>query len=153
MRAHCEGAQKVAKALRRHPAVEAVLFPGLPGDPGRALAEQQMSGYGAMLSFIVGGGAEAAMAIAGRLKLVVRATSLGGTHSLIEHRASVEGPKSMALSGLLRISVGLEHPQDIIDEPRSGFVGGRMTRRLVQQARSDSHKPGRPPCPRCSISP
>ncbi|WP_192182562.1 trans-sulfuration enzyme family protein [Mesorhizobium amorphae] len=116
MRAHCEGAQKVAEALRKHSAVEAVLFPGLPGDPGHALAGRQMSGYGAMLSFIVGGGAEAAMTVAGRLKLVVRATSLGGTHSLIEHRASVEGPKSMAPSGLLRLSVGLEHPQDIIDD-------------------------------------
>jgi len=75
-----------------------------------------MAGYGAMLSFIVRGGADAAMKVAARLKLVVRATSLGGTHSLIEHRASVEGPKSMAPAGLLRISVGLEHPQDIIDD-------------------------------------
>ncbi|MER9184451.1 PLP-dependent transferase [Mesorhizobium sp. M0767] len=54
------------------------------------------------------------MTVAGRLNLVVRATSLGGTHSLMEHRASVEGPKSIAPAGLLRISVGLEHPQDII---------------------------------------
>jgi cystathionine gamma-synthase len=75
-----------------------------------------MNGYGAMLSFIVHGGAEAAMNVAGRLRLVVRATSLGGTHSLIEHRASVEGPMSMAPAGLLRVSVGLEHPQDIIDD-------------------------------------
>jgi cystathionine gamma-synthase len=116
IRAHCEGARQVAEALNAHPAVENVLFPGLPDDPGHALAGRQMSGYGAMLSFIVQGGAEAAMAVAGRLKLVVRATSLGGTHSLIEHRASVEGPKTMAPAGLLRISVGLEHPQDIIDD-------------------------------------
>ncbi|WP_164776932.1 MULTISPECIES: PLP-dependent transferase [unclassified Mesorhizobium] len=75
-----------------------------------------MSGYGAMLSFIVEGGADAAMVVATRLKLVVRATSLGGTHSLIEHRASVEGAKSKAPGGLLRMSVGLEHPQDIIDD-------------------------------------
>jgi cystathionine gamma-synthase len=56
------------------------------------------------------------MAVAGRLTLIIRATSLGGTHSLIEHRASVEGPKSMAPAGLLRMSIGLEHPQDIIDD-------------------------------------
>lgn len=116
MRAHCAGAQKVAEALLAHPRVEKVLFPGLPDDPGHGLASQQMSGYGAMLSFIVNGGAEAAMAVAGKLNLVTRATSLGGTHSLIEHRASVEGPKSMAPSGLLRVSVGLEHPQDIIND-------------------------------------
>jgi len=116
MRAHCDGAQKVAEALSKHPAVESVLFPGLPDDPGHTLAGRQMSGYGAMLSFIVRGDADAAMTVAARLKLVVRATSLGGTHSLIEHRASVEGPKSMAPAGLLRISVGLEHPQDIIDD-------------------------------------
>lgn len=114
MRAHCEGAQKVAEALVAHPHVENVLFPGLPDDPGHKHARQQMSGFGAMLSFIVRGGAEAAMAVAGQLQLVTRATSLGGTHSLIEHRASVEGPKSMAPSGLLRVSVGLEHPDDII---------------------------------------
>lgn len=116
MRAHCDGALKVAEALSEHPAVENVLFPGLRDDPGHALARRQMSGYGGMLSFIVRGGAEAAIAVAGRLQLVVRATSLGGTHSLIEHRASVEGPKSIAPAGLLRISVGLEHPQDIIDD-------------------------------------
>ncbi|MER8566055.1 aminotransferase class I/II-fold pyridoxal phosphate-dependent enzyme [Mesorhizobium sp. M0924] len=116
MRAHCEGAQKVAEALASHPRVEKVLFPGLQTDPGHDLATRQMSHYGAMLSFIVEGGADAAMAVAGRLKIVVRATSLGGTHSLIEHRASVEGAKSKAPGGLLRISVGLEHPQDIIDD-------------------------------------
>ncbi len=86
MRAHCDGAQKVAEALSKHPAVEAVLFPGLPDDPGYALAGRQMGGRGAMLSFIVRGGDETAMAAAGRLKLVVRATSLGGT--TFAHRAS-----------------------------------------------------------------
>lgn len=116
MRAHCEGAQRVAEALAAHSAVESVLFPGLPGDPGHDLAGRQMAGYGGMLSFVVKGGTEAAMAVAGRLQLVVRATSLGGAHSLIEHRASVEGPKSMAPAGLLRMSIGLEHPQDIIDD-------------------------------------
>ena len=114
MRAHCSGALDVATALAAHPAVETVLFPGLASDPGHALATRQMHGFGAMLSFVVRGGAEAAMKVAAGLKLVTRATSLGGTHSLIEHRASVESPKSMAPAGLLRVSVGLEHPQDII---------------------------------------
>ena len=103
MHAHCTGAQAVAEALAAHPAVESVLFPGLPEDPGHALAGTQMSGFGGMLSFVVKGGAEAAMSVAGRLSLIVRATSLGGTHSLIEHRASVEGEKSMAPAGLLRM--------------------------------------------------
>ncbi|RWJ58154.1 MAG: PLP-dependent transferase [Mesorhizobium sp.] len=123
MRAHCEGAQKVAEALVAHPDVEKVLFPGLHDDPGHALAQRQMSGYGAMLSFVVRGGAEAAMGVAGRLKLVTRATSLGGTHTLIEHRASVEGPKTMAPAGMLRLSVGLEHPQDIIDDLTQALHG------------------------------
>ncbi|WP_292581934.1 PLP-dependent aspartate aminotransferase family protein [Mesorhizobium sp.] len=123
VRAHCEGAQKVAEALVAHPNVEKVLFPGLHDDPGHALAQRQMSGYGAMLSFVVRGGAEAAMGVAGRLKLVTRATSLGGTHTLIEHRASVEGPKTMAPAGMLRLSVGLEHPQDIIDDLTQALHG------------------------------
>lgn len=114
MRAHCAGAQAVAEALAAHPAVEQVLFPGLSDNAGHMLAREQMSGYGGMLSFVLRGGSEAAMAAAGRLSLITRATSLGGTHSLIEHRASVEGPKSMAPAGLLRMSVGLEHPVDLI---------------------------------------
>ena len=121
MRAHCTGAQKVAEALAAHPCVENVLFPGLPNDPGHALAGQQMDGYGAMLSFIIHGGADAAVAVAAQLKLVTRATSLGGTHSLIEHRSSVEGPGSMAPSGLLRLSVGLEHPEDIIADLKNAL--------------------------------
>ena len=116
MRAHCDAAQKVAEALSKSPNVEDVLYPGLPDDAGHALAARQMRAFGGMLSFIVKGGEPAAMAVAGRLKLVVRATSLGGTHSLIEHRASVEGPESMAHGGLLRMSVGLEDVQDIIDD-------------------------------------
>ncbi|RWJ56608.1 MAG: cystathionine gamma-synthase, partial [Mesorhizobium sp.] len=92
-------------------------------DPGHALAQRQMSGYGAMLSFVVRGGAEAAMRVAGQLRLVTRATSLGGTHTLIEHRASVEGPTTMAPAGLLRLSIGLEHPQDIIDDLTQALNG------------------------------
>lgn len=124
MRAHCDGAQKVAEALASHPAVTSVMYPGLPGDPGHSLAGQQMAGFGGMVSFIVEGGAEAAMAVTARLQLVLRATSLGGAHSLIEHRASVEGSKSMAPKGLLRMSIGLEHPQDIIDDLHQALATG-----------------------------
>jgi cystathionine gamma-synthase len=73
-----------------------------------------MSAFGGMLSFEVPGGQAGALAMAGRLRLVTRATSLGGSESLIEHRASVEGPHTRAPEGLLRMSVGLEHPDDII---------------------------------------
>ncbi|RAZ93068.1 cystathionine gamma-synthase [Mesorhizobium hawassense] len=123
MRAHCNAALKVAEALSKSPQVEEVLYPGLAGDPGHALAARQMSAFGGMLSFVVKGGEPAAMAAAGRLKLVVRATSLGGTHSLIEHRASVEGPESMAPGGLLRVSVGLEDVQDIIEDLMQALAG------------------------------
>ncbi|RUX08696.1 PLP-dependent transferase [Mesorhizobium sp. M8A.F.Ca.ET.059.01.1.1] len=123
MRAHCDAALKVAQALSKSPHVEQVLYPGLAGDPGHALAARQMSAFGGMLSFVVKGGEPAAMAAAGRLKLIVRATSLGGTHSLIEHRASVEGPESMAPGGLLRMSVGLEDVQDIIDDLMQALGG------------------------------
>lgn len=116
MRAHCDAARKIAEALSKSPHVEQVLYPGLASDPGHALAARQMREFGGMLSFIVKGDEAAAMAVAARLRLVVRATSLGGTHSLIEHRASVEGPESMAHAGLLRMSVGLEDVQDIIDD-------------------------------------
>jgi len=116
MRAHCDAARKIAEALSKSPHVEQVLYPGLASDPGHALAARQMREFGGMLSFIVKGDEAAAMAVAARLRLVVRATSLGGTHSLIEHRASVEGPESMAHGGLLRMSVGLEDVQDIIDD-------------------------------------
>lgn len=121
MKAHCSGALKVATSLTQHNMVETVLYPGLPRDPGHGLACRQMSGFGGMLSFIVHGGEANSMAIAARLKLITRATSLGGTHSLVEHRASVEGPQSMAPPGLLRLSIGLEHPEDIIDDLRQAL--------------------------------
>jgi cystathionine gamma-synthase len=73
-----------------------------------------MSAFGGMLSFEVRGGREAAMAVAARVRLVTRATSFGGTESLIEHRASIEGPGTRTPEGLLRLSVGLEHPDDLI---------------------------------------
>ena len=114
VRAHSENALRVARYLKLHDAVEAVHYPGMPDHPGYEIAARQMSMFGGMLSFQVAGGREAAMAVAARCRLFIRATSLGGAHSLIEHRASVEGPQSRTPQNLLRLSVGLEHPDDLI---------------------------------------
>jgi cystathionine gamma-synthase len=116
MAAHSAGAQALAEALAAHPAVSAVHYPGLPGHPGHAVARRQMSAFGGMLSFRVRGGREAALAVVSRVQLFVRATSLGAVESLIEHRASSEGPASTTPPDLLRVSVGLEHPADLIDD-------------------------------------
>lgn len=114
MRAHSEGAQRVAEYLADHPRVAAVHYPGLPTHPGHAIATRQMLAYGGMLSIQVEGGMDAAMAVAAAMRLFTRATSLGGVESLIEHRASVEGAASKTPQNLLRVSVGLEHPDDLI---------------------------------------
>jgi cystathionine gamma-synthase len=113
----CRSAQLIAEAMARHPKVEAVLYPGLPEHPGHAVAARQMQGgFGGMLSVRVKGGAEAAIATAARVEIWKRATSLGGVESLIEHRASVEGPDTPVPPDLLRLSVGIEEPQDLIDD-------------------------------------
>jgi cystathionine gamma-synthase len=114
VRAHSENGMRIACWLKAHPRVEAVHHPGLPDHPGHEIAARQMSGFGGMLSFQVRGGPAEAMGVAARCRLFIRATSLGGPHSLIEHRASVEGPQSRTPHNLLRVSVGLEHPDDLI---------------------------------------
>jgi cystathionine gamma-synthase len=96
--------------------VSSVLYPGLPSHPGHAVAARQMSGFGGMLSVRVKGGERAAIDAAARVKLWKRATSLGGVESLIEHRASIEGPGSPCPPDLLRLSVGLEDPDDLYDD-------------------------------------
>jgi cystathionine gamma-synthase len=116
MRGHCDNAERVAGFLAGHPSVAAVHYPGLPGDPGHAVARRQMTRFGGMVSFQVKGGAEAALGVASRVRLFTRATSLGGPESLIEHRASVEGPESRTPPGLLRLSVGLEHAEDLVED-------------------------------------
>jgi cystathionine gamma-synthase len=113
VRAATESALQLATWLRRHPRIAAVLYPGLPEHPGHAIAARQMSGFGAMLSIRVKGGARAAIATAARVRLWKRATSLGGVESLLEHRASIEGPSSPCPPDLLRLSVGLEDPEDL----------------------------------------
>jgi len=114
MRAHSGNAAAVAEFLNGHAAVERVYYPGLPGHPGHKIAERQMSGWGGMLSFQVHGGREAAMKNGCARAVVYPATSLGGPHSLIEHRASVEGPGTKTPQNLLRVSIGLEHADDLI---------------------------------------
>jgi cystathionine gamma-synthase len=116
MQAHCANATQVAHFLQSHPQVSAVHYPGLEDNPFHALAKKQMHGFGGMLSFEVRGGKSAAMALAAQVEIFTRATSLGGVESLIEHRASIEGPESKTPQGLLRVSVGLEHAQDLIDD-------------------------------------
>ncbi|HEY8049306.1 MAG TPA: aminotransferase class I/II-fold pyridoxal phosphate-dependent enzyme [Ramlibacter sp.] len=116
MQAHCANARRVAEFLQSHPKVSAVHYPGLEGNRFHALARRQMKDFGGMLSFEVAGGKDAAMGVAARVGLFTRATSLGGVESLIEHRASIEGPQSTTPQGLLRTSIGLEHPDDLIDD-------------------------------------
>jgi len=114
MRGHCENGKKVAQYLIGHPNVEAVFYPGLETHPQHEIAKKQMSDFGGMLSFLVKGDAEATNKVVNKVKLFAQATSLGGVESLIEHRYSVEGPDSKTPKNLLRISVGLEHVDDII---------------------------------------
>lgn len=108
-------AQRIAEHFEKHPKVEAVLYPGLPAFPGHAVASRQMhGGFGGMMALRVKGGAPRALAFIGRLRVWKRATSLGGVESLVEHRASVEGPTSPTPPDLLRMSVGLEDTDDLI---------------------------------------
>jgi len=113
IRAHCENALAIAEFLQSHAKVERVHYPGLSGHSGHELANRQMRGFGGMLSFEVRGGKQDAMAVASKVRLVTRATSLGGPHSLIEHRASIEGPRTKTPPNLLRMSIGLENAADL----------------------------------------
>ncbi len=111
----CETAAEVARFLDGHGAVADVYYPGLPHHPGHDVAARQMKHWGAMLSFVLRDEA-AAHPLAGRLQVFRQATSLGGTESLVEHRASIEGPDTRAPQGLLRLSVGLEHAADLTND-------------------------------------
>lgn len=112
----CMNAQHIAGFLDDHPSVETVLYPGLPGFPGHDLAARQMQGgFGFLMSFMVKGGREDALRVAGRLNLFHRATSLGGVESLVEHRHTIE-PDTGIPENLLRISVGIENSGDLIDD-------------------------------------
>ena len=111
---HCKNAMLVAEFLAAQPEVETVNYPGLASHPGHEIAKKQMRDFGGMLSVQFKGGRDAALRFAARVKLFTNATSLGGVESLIEHRASTEGENPSSPQNLIRISVGLEHPDDLI---------------------------------------
>jgi cystathionine gamma-synthase len=112
-----QSALSLARHFESHPRLQQVLYPGLESHPGHEVAKRQMTqGFGGMLSLLIDGNADAAKRIAGNTRLFVRATSLGGVESLIEHRASVEGPHSEVPSNLLRLSIGVENCRDLIND-------------------------------------
>lgn len=116
MRGHCENAMKVAQFLKTVPNVSKINYPGLEEHPGHNIANQQMSLFGGMISFQIKGDRTDAMQLVTRTKVFKRATSLGGVESLIEHRASVEQPDTKTPQNLIRVSVGLEHSDDLIKD-------------------------------------
>jgi len=117
-------ALRVAEFLETHPGVTRVNYPGLPSHPRHALAQRQMQGgFGGLLSFHVAGGSAGALAVAKKVKVIKRATSLGGVETLIEHRRSVEPPDSPVADDLLRLSVGIESAEDLIDDLRQALDG------------------------------
>ncbi|MFD0794047.1 trans-sulfuration enzyme family protein [Mucilaginibacter litoreus] len=113
VKGHVHNAQLLARFLQNHPRVEEVMYPGLASHPQYEIAETQMSYPGAMISFTLKGGEQEAKKVVNALKIFIQATSLGGVESLIEHRASVEGPDTKTPLNLLRVSVGLEHIDDL----------------------------------------
>ena len=123
---HSQNAARVAGALATHPAVTAVLYPGLPSHPGHEVAAKQMRGFGGMVSFRVRGGEEAAVAVCGRTRLFTLGESLGGVESLIEHparmtHASAAGSPLEVPADLIRLSVGIEDCDDLINDLRQAI--------------------------------
>jgi cystathionine gamma-synthase len=119
------GALAIARHFEGHPKLAAVLYPGLESHPGHGVAKRQMTGgFGGMLSLLLDGDAAAARAVAARCRLFVPATSLGGVESLIEHRATIEGPHSRVPENLLRLSIGIEDPADLIADLEQALAGG-----------------------------
>jgi cystathionine gamma-synthase len=114
MRSHCDNALRVAQFLDSHARVNQVHYPGLISHPQHELARRQMQQFGGMISFELKGDRAAAMELPNKLRIFTRATSLGGVESLIEHRQSIEGPESPTPETLLRLSIGLEHSDDLI---------------------------------------
>lgn len=129
MERHCENAMKVAKFLEKHPMVENVVYPGLSSHPQHELAKKQMKIFGAMISFEVKGGVEAGRQLMNNVELCSLAVSLGDTETLIEHPASMthspvpaeERLKAGITDGLVRLSVGLENPEDVMADLEQAF--------------------------------
>lgn len=116
MRAHNENARKVASFLSKHSKVKVVYYPGLESHPGHKIAKAQMDDFGGMISFLVEGGADTAIKVVASSEMIKAATSLGGIESIWEHRKSSEGEDSPTPDNLIRLSVGLEHADDIIKD-------------------------------------
>lgn len=116
MRGHNENAGRIARFLQNHEKVEKVFYPGLATHAGHKIAEKQMSDFGGMISFLVTGGKEEALRVVAGSKIISRATSLGGVESIWEHRKSSEGEGSITPDNLIRISVGLEHCDDLLED-------------------------------------
>lgn len=122
--AQSQAAMAIAQWLQTHPAIERVLYPGLADHPGYSVAQRQMVGsYGGLLSILVKGEAAEALAVTTKTKLFVRATSFGGPHSTLEHRASIEAPGSQTPPNLLRLSIGLEHIEDLMADLDQALQG------------------------------
>jgi cystathionine gamma-synthase len=118
-----QNALAIARALEGNRGLRSVHYPGLPSNPGHEIAKRQMTGFGAMMSLRVNGGKEGALRVAGRVRLFRNATSLGSVESLLEHRVSVESPDTTTPDDLLRLSIGLEHPDDLIEDLREAIGG------------------------------
>jgi len=121
MERHCDNAERIAAALQAHPAVTSVHYPGLDTHPGHEVAAKQMRRFGGMVSFAVRGGAAAALAVCARTRVFILAESLGGVESLIEHpgrmtHASTAGSQLEVPAELVRLSVGIEDAQDLVDD-------------------------------------
>jgi cystathionine gamma-synthase len=115
MRNASASALRIARHFERHPALESVSYPGLESHPGHEVAKKQMDGgFSGMLSFLVKGEEDAALRFVNRCNVFIRATSLGGVESLIEHRYSIEGPKSPIPKNLVRLSIGAEKVDDLV---------------------------------------
>ncbi|MBN9800628.1 cystathionine gamma-synthase [Pseudonocardia alni] len=126
MERHCDNAERVAEMLSAHPAVASVLYPGLPGHPGHEVAAKQMRRFGGMVSFLAAGGRDAALRICAGTRLFTLAESLGGVESLIEHpgemtHASTAGSMLEVPESLVRLSVGIEDADDLLDDLRAAL--------------------------------
>ncbi|UOE52668.1 PLP-dependent aspartate aminotransferase family protein [Mucilaginibacter sp. SMC90] len=122
VKGHVQNAQLLAEYLEQHPNVQQVMYPGLSSHPQHDIAKDQMLAFGGMLSFIIKGDENDTHNIINKLKLFIKATSLGGVESLIEHRATVEGPDTKTPRNLLRVSVGLEHIDDLIADMEQALL-------------------------------
>lgn len=122
MQAHSKNAIVVAAFLELHPKVEQVAYPGLVSNAGYSIAKEQMRDFGGMLSFRVKGGKQAAIDVASRLRVFINAGSLGGSESLIQHAVSVMHPSGSIPDDLLRVSIGLEHPEDLVNDLKQALA-------------------------------